>query len=165
MPAAGAKADPAGNGTLRRLITLSGVSKLIDHKEPTTLDARKSIVAEFETVKTATVPAKEETRIKKLKGFEDVHLTAPGRVLTARHQLDAKFIGAPTAEVADRPAPRPAPPRPSWPQPRRWPRTSPRPIPTGQVSGPRPRSRPSMLGPIGSGPRSSWARAIGPTAS
>jgi hypothetical protein len=43
-------------GTLRRVITLTGVSKLIDHGKPTptepgqttTLDARKSIVAEFQ---------------------------------------------------------------------------------------------------------------------
>ena len=72
-----AGATPAGRGTLRRLITLTGVSKLIDHDGPTTLDARRSIVAEFEAVPQATPGHRGGTRIKWLQGFEDVHLTAP----------------------------------------------------------------------------------------
>jgi hypothetical protein len=40
--------EAPARGTLRRLLTLSGVSKLVDHNTSTTLDARKSIVAEFQ---------------------------------------------------------------------------------------------------------------------
>ena len=39
---------PIAKGTLRRLVTMTGISKLVDHNSSTTLDARKSIVAEFQ---------------------------------------------------------------------------------------------------------------------
>jgi hypothetical protein len=99
--APGAGPAAANKGTLRRLITLTGVSKLVEHKDPTTLDARRSIVAEFESGPRATPAIGEgSTRIKWLQGFEDVHLTAPGRTLTARDQLNARFETAPVASVA-----------------------------------------------------------------
>jgi hypothetical protein len=112
MPKAGAVASagttPATRGTLRRLVALTGVSKLIDHSGPTTLDARRSnspsIVAEFEAVPQASPTGGDGgTRIKWLQGFEDVHLTSPGRFLTARKQLDAKFVEPVVAEIAPAP--------------------------------------------------------------
>ena len=93
---------PPPQGTLRRLITLTGVSKLIDHNSATTLDARKSIVAEFQAgPKTNPTDKDGPTQIKWLDAFEDAHLTAPSRSLTARQFLKAKFDNPP--------APRPAP--------------------------------------------------------
>ncbi len=107
-PAATSAPAPAARGTLRRLVTLTGVSKLVEHKDPTTLDARRSIVAEFESTG-APAGGDGGSRIKWLQGFEDVHLTAPGRTLTARKQLDAKFVPAALALVAGPSDPAPAP--------------------------------------------------------
>ena len=98
---------PTGaSGTLRRLLTLSGVSKLVDHETSTTLDARQSIVAEFQAEPNLP-PAKGDgpAQIKWLDAYEDAHLTAPNKALTARQFLKAKFESAP-------PPPKPAPPPP-----------------------------------------------------
>ncbi len=93
-------------GPLRRVITLKGPSKLVDHKDGNTLDAREKIVAEFEA---APRPASEKgdgaTKIKWLQAFGDVHLTANNRVLTARRQFDATFVDAEVVAVAAGPAP------------------------------------------------------------
>ena len=88
---------PVSKGTLRRLLTLTGVSKLVDHNTSTTLDARRSIVAEFQAEPNLP-PLKGEgpTQIKWLDAFEDAHLTAPNKALTARQYLKAKFEPAPT---------------------------------------------------------------------
>jgi hypothetical protein len=79
-------------GTLRRVITLTGVSMLWDHKSATTLDARKSIVAEFQAGPKASPTAGDgPSQIKWLDAYEDAHLIAPSRTLTARQFLKAKF--------------------------------------------------------------------------
>ena len=85
------KVAPA-RGTLRRLLTLSGVAKLVDHETATTLDARRSIVAEFQsTPNPAPIKGYGPTEIKWLDAYEDAHLTAPSQALTARQFLKAKF--------------------------------------------------------------------------
>jgi hypothetical protein len=116
-------------GTLRRLLTLSGVAKLVDHETSTILDARKSIVAEFQSVPNPA-PSKGygPAEIKWLDAYEDAHLTAPSKALTARQFLKAKFETLPKpappalipglpagpiiAAVAPPPAPAPAEPKP-----------------------------------------------------
>ena len=95
-------------GTLRRLITLTGVPKLVDHNSSTTLDARKSIVAEFQAGPKADPKGGDgPTQIQWLDANEDAHLTAPNRTLTARRFLKAKFINPepiPAAPAASAPA-------------------------------------------------------------
>ena len=87
---------PPSKGTLRRVATLSGVSKLVDHASKTTLDARKSIVAEFQAGPKALATDKDgPTEIKWLDAYEDAHLTAPSRTLTARQFLKATFETSP----------------------------------------------------------------------
>jgi hypothetical protein len=97
-------------GTLRRLLTLSGVSKLIDLNTSTTLDARKSIVAEFQAVPNAP-PLKGDgpAEIKWLDAYEDAHLTAPSKILTARQFLKARFEQAPAPPKPIALAPVPGP--------------------------------------------------------
>jgi hypothetical protein len=97
---------PIGRGTLRRLMTLTGVSKLVDHTTSTTLDARKSIVAEFQAEPNQP-PLKGEgpAQIKWLDAFEDAHLTAPSKTLTARQFLKAKFEQPPSPPKPVAPAP------------------------------------------------------------
>ncbi len=110
-------------GTLRRLITLTGVPKLVDHKSATTLDSRKSIVAEFQAVaKTTPTGGDGPLQIQWMDAVEDAHLTAPSKTLTARRFLKARFINpapvvappvvaAPAGPLvaAATPAPAPAP--------------------------------------------------------
>ena len=87
---------PLATGTLRRLITLTGVSMLKDYKSDTILDARKSIVAEFQAGPKASPTDKDgPTQIKWLDAYEDAHLKAPSRILTARQFLKAKFENPP----------------------------------------------------------------------
>ena len=93
-------------GTLRRLITLTGPSKLEDVKSSTTLDAQRAIVAEFQEAPrpekppalapgasppTSTASADGSTQIKWLDAYQDAHLVAPSRILTARTFLKAEF--------------------------------------------------------------------------
>ncbi len=93
--------SPPAQGTLRRLITLTGVPKLVDHTSGTTLDSRKSIVAEFQASPKADASAGDgPAQIKWLDAIEDAHLTAPNRTLTARRFLKAKFVDPPSAAPA-----------------------------------------------------------------
>ena len=99
-------------GTLRRLVTLTGPSKLVDHATSTTLDARKSIVAEFQALpNVAPLQGEGPTQIQWLDAYEDAHLTAPSKALTARQLLKVKFENAPAPVVivAAPAAPAPAP--------------------------------------------------------
>jgi hypothetical protein len=90
----------------RRLLTLTGVSKLVDHLSSQTLDARKSIVAEFEAGPRTVLNGPEgPTRIKRLQAFEDAHLTAPYKTLVARKQFEARFEDPPLVPVSTLPAP------------------------------------------------------------
>jgi hypothetical protein len=96
---------PPPKGTLRRLVTLTGVSKLVDHNSATTLDARRSIVAEFQSAPKEKPDAKDgPTEIKWLDAYEDAHLTAPSRTLTARQFLKAKFETPPAPPKVPAPA-------------------------------------------------------------
>ncbi len=87
--------DPAGAvSPLRRVITLTGPSKLMDITSGSTLDAKAKIVAEFET---GPKPAggtggDGPSRIKWLEAFDNVHLATPGRTLTAWKKFDARFV-------------------------------------------------------------------------
>ncbi len=104
-----APAGVANLGPLRRVITLKGPSKLVDHKGGNTMEARERIIAEFEAVPKVGPDGKAAgdgaTRIKRLQGFGDVHLTADNKVLTARRQFDATFVEAEVAAVAVQAAP------------------------------------------------------------
>ena len=79
---------------LRRVITLTGPSKLMDITSGSTLDAKAKIVAEFEA---GPKPAggtggDGPSRIKWLEAFDNVHLATPGRTLTAWKKFDARFV-------------------------------------------------------------------------
>ena len=104
---------PHTAGTLRRLLTLSGVSKLVDHDTSTTLDSRRSIVAEFQAEPNPP-PAKGDgpSQIRWLDAYEDAHLTAPNKILTARHFLKARFKTPPAPPKPISPAIGPAGPAP-----------------------------------------------------
>jgi len=100
---------------LRRLLTLTGPSKLVDHKDGNTLDAKTKIVAEFQSAPKAQAQAAAgdgPPQIKWLQAFDDVHLTATGKTLTARKQFDASFVQPEVAIVFAQPGPMiaPAPP-------------------------------------------------------
>jgi hypothetical protein len=95
---------PPTKGTLRRVITMTGVSKLIDHGTPTaveagqttTLDARKTIVAEFQAGPKLDPKAPDgPSEIKWLDAYQDAHLTAPSKTLTARDYLKPRFWSPP----------------------------------------------------------------------
>ena len=90
---------------LRRLLTLSGLSTLKDLKSGSTLDAKEKIVVEFESgpKPSGSNGADGPTRIKWLQAFENVHLSTPGRTLTAWRKFNADFV---------QPEPTPAPPAP-----------------------------------------------------
>ncbi len=96
---------PADRGTLRRLITMTGISKLEDRKSGSTLDSRRSIVAEFQAgPKARPTDTDGPMQIKWLDALDDAHLTAPGRSLTARRFLKANFLPPAVAAVDARPA-------------------------------------------------------------
>ncbi len=99
-------AEKPAPGPLRRLVTLTGPSKLVDHKGGSTLDAREKIVAEFaaEPGAKSSPNGEEGTEIKWLDAFKDVHLTTTGRTLTARDQLKAKFVHPEPSAFAPPPA-------------------------------------------------------------
>ena len=100
-------APPApASGTLRRLLTLKGVSKLIDHTSASTLDARKSIVAEFQALpKVGANGGDGPNQIKWMDAYEDAHVTVPSRTLTAHDFLKVKFENPPAPPVLPTPAP------------------------------------------------------------
>jgi len=101
-----AAATIPGQGPLRRLITLTGPSKLVDYKGGHTLDAQEKIVALFEALpKAAPATGDGAAAIKTLEAYKDVHLTTTGKVLTARDQFHAKFLQPEVMTVATRPAP------------------------------------------------------------
>ncbi len=134
-------------GTLRRLLTFSGVSKLIDLNTSTTLDARKSIVAEFQAVPNAP-PLKGDgpAEIKWLDAFEDAHLTAPSKILTARVFLKARFEQPPAPPKPIAPAPAPGAGIGIGPAPAPVPlvaATSP--TPTPNTTGPKPEPDPKLV--------------------
>ena len=104
-PAASDPSMPTALPPLRRLVTLTGLSKLMDHLSGSTLEAQDKIVAEFEsTPKAAGVAGDGPSRIKWLKAYNDVHLTTPGRTLTAKRDLQAIFV---LPEPSDGPLPTP----------------------------------------------------------
>ena len=93
-------------GTLRRLLTLKGVSKLIDHTSNSTLDARSSIVAEFQALpKAGPKESDGPTQIQWMDAYEDAHVTVPSRTLTAREFLKVKFENPPKPPVVTGPTP------------------------------------------------------------
>ena len=118
-PTKDAPATIPGPGILKRRITLTGPSKLVDYKGGHTLDAQERIIAYFEAVpKPAPATGDGEARIKTLDAFKDVHLTTASRVLTARDDFHARFVDpevapapAPVAVAGTSPAPTPAPPQ------------------------------------------------------
>ncbi len=79
---------------LRRLITLTGDSKLVDLASGATLDAKEKIVAEFESgpKPSGSNATDGPTRIKWLQAFDNVHLTTAGRTLTAWKKFEAWFV-------------------------------------------------------------------------
>ncbi len=79
---------------LRRLITLTGDSKLWDVKSSSTLDAKEKIVAEFESgpKPPGSNATDGPTQIKWLQAFDNVHLATPGRTLTAWRKFEAWFV-------------------------------------------------------------------------
>ena len=101
---------------LRRVITLTGPSKLMDMTSGSTLDAKEKIVAEFEAgPKPAGGTGDGPSKIKWLEAFDNVHLATPGKTLTAWRKLDARFVAADPVPQAlpvplgSTPAPAPAP--------------------------------------------------------
>ncbi len=92
-----AQADPGqsdatlapADAPLRRVITLTGSPKLIDMKSASTLDAKEKIVAEFESA--PKPPGGTERRRSRAdqvaQAFDNVHLTTPGRTLTACREV------------------------------------------------------------------------------
>ena len=96
----------AAQPPLRRFVTLTGLSKLVDHLSGSTLDAQDKIVAEFETTHKADGSAGDgPSRIKMLKAYNDVHLATPGRTLTAKEDFQAIFV---SPQPADKVGPAPA---------------------------------------------------------
>ncbi|WP_435017433.1 hypothetical protein TA3x_005039 [Tundrisphaera sp. TA3] len=88
-------------GPVRRELTLTGPSKLVDHNRQTTLDAKTKIIARFNsTPKTRPDGPDGPTQIESMQAFDDVNLTAPNKTLVARHQLDVKFEDATPADPA-----------------------------------------------------------------
>ena len=163
-PAAGAEAGPPPpKGTLRRLVTLTGVSKLDrpQRGRPPSTPGSRSSPSSRPRPRPRRPAADGPTQIKWLEGFEDVHLTAPGRTLTAREQLKAKFVEPAVAGRSPPARPPPTGPTPRSPAPAPAVAAAPAPAePDAGRSPPRAApSRPSTAGPIGSGPRSSWAPA------
>ena len=97
---------------LRRLITLTGDSKLMDLKSSSTLDAKEKIVAEFESgpKPPGSTATDGPTQIKWLQAFDNVHLSTPGRTLTAWRKFEAWFVQpepapAPVAVASNLPSP------------------------------------------------------------
>lgn len=110
-PADGPIDPKPGLAPLRRVITLTGPSKLMDMTSASTLDAKERIVAEFEAgPKPPGSPGGDApSKIKWLEAYDNVHLATPGKTLTAWRKLDARFLPPePTAKPV--PAPAAAPP-------------------------------------------------------
>lgn len=79
---------------LRRLLTLTGLSTLKDLTSSSTLDAKEKIVAEFESgpKPSGSNGTDGPSRIKWLQAFDNVHLSTPGRTLTAWRKFEAWFV-------------------------------------------------------------------------
>ena len=117
--AIGADGKPA-KGSLRRELTLTGVSKLVDHKSQSTLDARTKIIARFKSAPKEKPDGPDgPSKIESMQAFDDVNLTAPNKTLVARYMLVVKFEDpAATAPPAPTPAAPAQVPGPSIPIPR-----------------------------------------------
>ena len=138
---ADAPADPKVLAPLRRLLTLTGPSKLMDVTSASTLDAKEKIVAEFESgpKPAAGFGGDGPSRIKWLEAFDNVHLASPGKTLTAWRKLDARFVPAdPVAQPAPQPASAPA----AGPAPTLVAANAPAPSPAADGDAPLPEARP-----------------------
>ena len=99
------RTDAPEGGITRKRLTLNGHPKLIDHAKEMTLEAKRSVVASLKpkpesaakdkdkAAKTSTLMSgdSDSSQIEWMQAREDVVLTSPGKILTARDQLDATF--------------------------------------------------------------------------
>jgi hypothetical protein len=106
-----AQAEPGAARRDYRRITLTGRPKFIDLEKSTTLDARKTIVVRLRPAPKPAAPPPPATasasaapaassgsyELDLLVAYEDVHLTSPGKTMTARDVLTAVFEPTPPA--------------------------------------------------------------------